>query len=642
MVGQVPHPMQRIHDGGVFVSFVSGAKSAPAYEIAWTLADGQVEQRADPYRFLPTLGELDLHLTGEGTHYRLYEKLGAHLRTIDGVAGTSFAVWAPNARRVSVVGLFNGWDGRAHAMRRMGMSGIWEIFIPGIEKGTVYKYEIKTPAGDLRLKTDPIAFQMELRPKSASIVCGLPEYQWGDDEWMRRRDKQDPRERPMAVYEVHLGSWMRKPEEGHAWLNYRELAHELVSYCQDYGFTHLELLPITEHAFDPSWGYQTTGYYAPTSRYGDPEDLKYFIDYCHRNEIGVLLDWVPAHFPKDDYALRWFDGTHLYEHSDPREGEHRDWGTLIFNYGRNEVRAFLLSNAVYWLDQFHFDGLRVDAVASMIYRDYSRPDGEWIPNEYGGRENLEAISFLQELNAVVYSECPGVVTIAEESTSWSGVSRPVYLGGLGFGFKWNMGWMHDTLHYLAKDSVHRKYHHNDLTFSMLYAWSENFILPLSHDEVVHGKGSLMNKMPGDDWQKAASLRLLLTYLYCHPGKKLLFMGGEFGQWAEWNHDASLDWHLTQYPNHAGIQRLVKRLGALYREHSALWAWDCESKGFQWIDCTDAEQSVISFLRHGPEGHMVCAFNFTPVPRCDYRIGVPASGTYLELLNSDAEIYWDPM
>jgi 1,4-alpha-glucan branching enzyme len=636
VVGSEPQPMQQVHDGGLFACFLPDATLPLRYEIAWELADGSTPPGADPYGFASTLGELDLHLFGEGTHYRLYERLGAHPRSIDGVAGTSFAVWAPNAVRVSVVGTFNGWDGRRHPMRRLGASGVWELFLPGVGVGELYKYELKLRDGQLRLKTDPMAFAMELRPKSASVVQGLGNFAWHDEDWIRARAVGDPRQKPMAIYEVHLGSWMRASEGDGGWLSYRELAPRLIEHCKAHGFTHLELLPIAEHAFDLSWGYQTTGYFAPTARYGAPDDLRYFIDLCHQHGLGVLLDWVPAHFPKDDYALRWFDGTALYEHADPREGEHRDWGTLIFNYGRHEVRAFLLANALYWLDQFHFDGLRVDAVASMIYRDYSRPHGEWIPNQYGGRENLEAIALLQELNRQVYSAFPGVLTIAEESTAWGGVTAPTYLGGLGFGFKWNMGWMHDTLHYFTKDPVHRKYHHNDLTFSMLYAWTENFILPLSHDEVVHGKRALLSKMPGDDWRKAAGLRQLLAYLYAHPGKKLLFMGAEFGQWSEWRHDASLDWQLLAEPRHSGIQRLVQQLGQLYLGHDALWAWDHEPRGFQWIDCTDSEQSVISFLRRGPQGELVCVFNLTPLPRRNYRIGVPAPGDYLELVNSDAE------
>ena len=632
--------MSRVDAGGVYAVFVPGAAHPFHYEIELSDAAGQLDRRVDPYRFPPTLGELDLYLSGEGSHHRLYEKLGAHPRQVDGVDGTSFAVWAPNAQRVSVVGSFNDWDGRLHQMRAMGASGIWEIFIPGVEAGALYKFELKLVDGTLRLKSDPYGFAMELRPKSASIVYGLGDgYVWGDDEWLSQRKQADQRHEPMAVYEVHLGSWRKRLDaDGQHWIGYRELAPLLVEHCKAHSFTHLELLPVAEHAFDPSWGYQTTGYFAPTSRFGSPDDLRFLIDYCHQQGIAVILDWVPGHFPKDDYGLRWFDGSALYEHLDPREGEHRDWGTLIFNYGRNEVRAFLLSNAVYWLDQFHFDGIRVDAVASMIYKDYSRDDGEWLPNEYGGRENLQAISFLQEFNKVVYEHFPGVVTIAEESTAWPGVTLPTYLGGLGFGFKWNMGWMHDTLHYFDKDPVHRKYHHHDLTFSMLYAYTENFILPLSHDEVVHGKGSLMNKMPGDMWQQAASLRVLLAYLYSHPGKKLMFMGGEFGQPSEWNADDSCEWRYLKDPRHEGVNRLYQDLGRLYLARDALWAWDTDPQGFCWIDCNDADQSVLSFLRYGPSGFVVCVFNFTPVVREGYRIGVPEPGLYREVINTDGAAY----
>ena len=634
-----PVEMELIDPRGLHAVFLAGATFPLAgYSLELSLPGGLVVQRDDPYRFIPTLGDVDLHLAGEGRHYRLYEKLGAHLRCIDGVDGVSFAVWAPNARRVSVVGLFNGWDGRVHTMRCLGSSGIWELFVPGLDRGELYKYEIKTERGDLRIKTDPVAFAMELRPKSASVVWGLPRHRWGDDSWMADRQHGDLRESPMAIYEVHLGSWMRGASEDNRWLSYRELAPRLVDHAREHGFTHLELMPIAEHAYDPSWGYQTTGYFAPTCRYGTPEDFCYLVDLCHQHGIGVILDWVPAHFPKDDFGLRWFDGTALYEHADPRMGEHKDWGTLIFNYGRNEVRAFLLSNALYWMDQFHIDALRVDAVASMIYLNYSREEGEWVPNKYGGRENLDAISFLQELNTVVYDQFPGAFTVAEESTSWPGVTAPVYVGGLGFAFKWNMGWMHDTLNYFSKDAVYRGYHHNDLTFSMLYEYSENFVMPLSHDEVVHLKGSLLTKMPGDEWQRAANLRLLLTYLYTRPGKKLLFMGGEFGQRGEWNADYSLDWHETGDPVHQGIQHLVKDLGRCYLSHSALWIWDHDPRGFDWIDCNDTTQCVISFMRSGPQGPLACVFNMTPMPRQGYRIVLPAAGAYRELINTDGESY----
>jgi 1,4-alpha-glucan branching enzyme len=631
-------PMNPVDPAGLFALFLPDRAFPLRYQLEVYLDSGESLRRVDPYAFAPTLGDLDLHLAGEGRHYRLYEKLGAHLRTVDGVEGTSFAVWAPNARRVSVVGSFNNWDGRVHSMRSMGASGIWEIFIPSVARGQLYKYELRLPDGNLRVKTDPLAFAMELRPKNASVVWGLPQHGWGDAQYMEQRKAADHRRGPLAIYEMHVGSWMRGASEGGRWLTYREIAPRLVDHVTTHGFTHVELMPVAEHAFDPSWGYQTTGYYAPTCRYGTPEDFCYLVDQLHQNGIGVILDWVPAHFPKDDYSLRLFDGTALYEHADPRLGEHKDWGTLIFNYGRNEVRAFLLSNAVYWMDQFHLDGLRVDAVASMIYLNYSRKEGEWLPNRYGGRENLDAISFLQELNALLYGAFPGVVTIAEESTAWGGVTSPTYLGGLGFGFKWNMGWMHDTLGYFSRDPVHRCYHQNDLTFSMLYEYTENFIMPLSHDEVVHMKGSLWRKMPGDDWQKAANLRLLLTYLYTHPGKKLFFMGGEFGQTAEWNCDYSLDWHQAGEPLHGGVQRLVADLGRIYRRHDALWAWDVEPRGFRWIDCNDKANSVLSFVRHGPSGLLVCAFNMTPVVQHNYRIGLPQPGSYTELLNTDGGAY----
>ncbi|MCB9556723.1 MAG: 1,4-alpha-glucan branching protein GlgB [Deltaproteobacteria bacterium] len=633
---QAALPMHEVADGLFAISLVA-TESPLRYRLRWSIGS-QRQESADPYSFAPTIGDIDQHLHGEGRHYESYHRLGAHPREVDGVKGTSFAVWAPCARRVSVVGPFNDWDGRVHQMRQMGSSGIWEIFIPGVGLGELYKYEIKTEAGQLRLKTDPLAFMMEMRPKSAAVVWGLGDYRWGDQHWIAQRKERDVRRRPMSIYEVHLGSWMRSPDQDNAWLSYRELAPRLVDHCRAHGFTHVELLPIAEHAYDPSWGYQTTGYFAPTARFGDPDGLRELVDKLHQADIGVILDWVPAHFPKDDYALRLFDGTALYEHADPRQGEHRDWGTLIFNYGRNEVRTFLISNALYWIEQFHIDGLRVDAVASLIYLDYSREEGDWVPNRHGGRENLEAIGFLQELNTVVHRRFPGVFTVAEESTAWPGVTAPAYLGGLGFDFKWNMGWMHDTLEYFAKDPVHRSYHHNDLTFGMLYAYSENFVLPLSHDEVVHLKGSLLEKMPGDDWQKAANLRLLLAYQYSSVGKKLLFMGGEFGQRAEWNHDHSLDWHLAAQPLHAGIQQFFKDLGRLYRETPALWLWDYQPRGFHWIDCNDVSQSVLSFARFGPDGHAVCVFNFTPVVRHGYRIGLPAGGRYREALNSDGAAY----
>lgn len=636
--GKEPFLMEKCHPGGLFACFLPDQDLPVSYKVRFTFADGNQWESNAPYRFMPTLGDLDLYLAGEGTHHRLYERLGAHLHETDGVKGVSFAVWAPNARRVSVIGDFNRWDGRLFPMRQMGSSGIWEIFVPEIGPGTVYKYEIKTAKGELRIKTDPYAFAMELRPGTASIVWKLEAYEWHDDAWMTTRSERNLRQEPMAIYEVHLGSWMRVAEEENRWLTYRELAPRLVEHAKKFGFTHVEIMPVAEHPFDGSWGYQVTGYYAPTSRFGNPDDFKYFVDACHQHGIGVIMDWVPAHFPKDDYSLRLFDGTALYEHVDPREGEHAEWGTLIFNFGRHEVRNFLMANALFWLDKYHIDGLRVDAVASMLYLDYGRQDGEWIPNRYGGNENLEAIEFFRELNKAVYGLFPGCFTIAEESTAWTGVTSPAHLGGLGFGFKWDMGWMHDTLLYFSKDPVHRKYHHNNLTFSMMYAYSENFVLPFSHDEVVYGKGSLLRKMPGDDWQKFANLRLLLAYMYTHPGKKLLFMGSELAQWDEWYHEKGLDWHLQSDSMHKAFQQFMMDLGRLYLEHSALWELDPFPEGFSWIDCNDSEGSVISYVRYGRENHLVCAFNFTPVPRQSYRVGVPGQGSYRERINSDSVYY----
>jgi 1,4-alpha-glucan branching enzyme len=633
-----PLPMEKCHPGGLFACFLPNQDLPLSYKVRFTFADGNQWESNAPYRFMPTLGDLDLYLAGEGTHHRLYERFGAHLREIDGVGGVSFAVWAPNAKSVSLVGDFNRWDGRLFPMRQMGSSGIWEIFVPEIGPGTVYKYEIKTAKGELRIKTDPYAFAMELRPGTASVVWELEAYEWYDDEWMTVRSKRNLLQEPMAIYEVHLGSWMRVAEEENRWLTYRELAPRLVEHVKKFGFTDVELMPVAEHPFDGSWGYQVTGYYAPTSRFGTPDDFKYFVDTCHQHGIGVILDWVPAHFPKDDYSLRLFDGTALYEHEDPREGEHAEWGTLVFNFGRHEVRNFLMANALFWLDKYHIDGLRVDAVASMLYLDYGRQDGEWIPNRYGGNENIEAVQFFRDLNKAVYGLFPGCFTIAEESTAWAGVTSPAHLGGLGFGFKWDMGWMHDTLLYFSKDPVHRKYHHNNLTFSMMYAYSENFVLPFSHDEVVYGKGSLLRKMPGDDWQRFANLRLLLAYMYTHPGKKLLFMGSELALWDEWYHEKGLDWHFPPDSMHQAFQQFMMDLGRLYLEHSALWELDASHEGFSWIDCNDSGGSVISYVRYGKKNHLVCAFNFTPVPRKDYRIGVPGQGGYHERINSDSLYY----
>jgi 1,4-alpha-glucan branching enzyme len=591
----------------------------------------------DPYRWLPTLGELDLHLFGEGRHERLWDVLGAHVRsyeTPDGVVeGTSFAVWAPNARGVRVCGDFDGWDGRANPMRSLGSSGVWELFIPGLPAGACYKFRILGPDGNWHEKADPMAFATEVPPATASRVT-LSSHVWTDDEWVTRRDATQWVSAPMSVYEVHLASW--RPG-----LGYRELATELADYVEQNGFTHLELLPVAEHPFGGSWGYQVTSYYAPTARFGSPDEFRAFVNALHDRGIGVIVDWVPAHFPRDSWALARFDGTPLYEHADPRRGEQPDWGTYVFDFGRSEVRNFLVANALYWLEEFHVDGLRVDAVASMLYLDYSRKEGEWLPNIHGGRENLDAVRFLQELNATVYKHHPGTVMIAEESTAWPGVTRPTHLGGLGFGFKWNMGWMHDTLSYTGHDPVHRSYHHNELTFSLMYAWSENFVLPLSHDEVVHGKGSLWTRMPGDDWNKAAGLRALLAFMWAHPGKQLLFMGGEFGQVQEWSESRSLDWHLLQEPLHDGIRELVSDLNRMYRNHSALFAADDRPEGFHWIDANDSANNVASFLRLDPAdpgAMLACIVNFAGHPHENYRVGLPRAGRWLEVLNTDAQTY----
>ena len=582
----------------------------------------------------------DLYLFNESNHYRLYEKLGAHSVTYEGVEGTHFAVWAPNAEQVSVIGNFNGWNKDGHLLHSAGQSGIWQGFIPGVGKGSQYKYHIISRYQGYQVdKADPVAFYNEVPPKTASIVWDL-DYLWGDQEWMQERHHRNALGAPIAIYEMHLGSWMRVPEEGRRPLSYREIAPKLADYVKRMGFTHVELMPVMEHPFSGSWGYQITGYFAPTSRYGTPQDFMYLIDYLHQRRIGVILDWVPSHFPTDEHGLGFFDGTHLYEHADPRKGFHPDWSSFIFNYGRHEVRSFLLSNALFWLDKYHVDGLRVDAVASMLYLDYARRNGEWIPNDYGGKESLEAIAFLRRFNEEVYKNYPDVQTIAEESTAWPMVSRPVYVGGLGFGLKWDMGWMHDTLVYMCKDPIYRRYHHSELTFRMIYAFHENFVLPLSHDEVVHEKGSLLGKMPGDDGQKFASLRLLLGYMYAQPGKKLLFMGGEFGQWREWDHDESLEWHLLQYPPHAELQKWVEDLNRLYRSEPALHEFDCDPAGFEWIDCNDADSSVISLIRKGRStGDIILVVcNFTPVLRLNYRVGAPRPGLWKELLNSDAKFY----
>ncbi|MDA1095829.1 MAG: 1,4-alpha-glucan branching protein GlgB [Chloroflexi bacterium] len=587
------------------------------------------------------ISEEDLYLFNEGSHVRLYQSLGAHpTSTAAGEAGTYFAVWAPNAERVSVVGDFNGWAPGAAEMAPRGVSGIWETFVPGVGVGTVYKYHIASRYNTYQVeKADPVGFRTETPPRTGSIVTNL-DYTWGDADWMASRRERTALDSAISIYEIHLGSWRRVPEEGNRSLTYREMAPLLAEYVLQMGFTHVEFLPIMEHPFYGSWGYQTTGYFAPTNRYGSPQDLMYLIDYLHQKGIGVLLDWVPSHFPTDQHGLVYFDGTHLFEHADPRTGYHPDWNSAIFNYGRSEVRSFLLSSALFWLDAYHADGIRVDAVASMLYLDYSREAGEWVPNVHGGRENLEAIGFLRRLNEEIYLHYPGTQTWAEESTAWPMVSRPTYLGGLGFGFKWDMGWMHDTLRYMAEDPIHRRFHHSELTFRMVYAFTENFALPLSHDEVVHGKGSLLGKMPGDDWQRFANLRLLLAYLYAQPGKKLLFMGGEFGQAGEWGHDSSLPWHLTESDSHRGIQRLVEDLNRLYRSDPALHEVDSTSAGFEWVDANDSENSVLSFLRKGadPANTILAVFNFTPVPRHNYMVGIPSGGLWREVHNSDGTVY----
>jgi 1,4-alpha-glucan branching enzyme len=629
-----------VHKEGLFEAILRGDTEIRPYHLRADFGGHTASMFYDCYSFTPVLSDYDLYLFSQGNHYNIYEKLGAHPWVHQGVSGILFAVWAPSASRVSVVGDFNQWDGRRHQMRNRGSSGVWEIFVPHLGNDLLYKFEVRTQSGTLLIKADPFAFRFEQRPKTAAIVHDINRFSWSDLEWMASRTERDPLRSPMSIYEVHLGSWRRKAEEGNRWLTYREAAEELIPYVKDMGFNFIEFLPLSEHPFDGSWGYQVTGYYAATSRHGLPEDLMFLVDQCHAEGIGVILDWVPAHFPKDSYALEYFDGTHLYEHEDPRQGVQKDWDTLIFNYGRTEVKNFLVANALFWLDKYHIDGLRIDAVASMLYLDYSRKDGEWIPNRYGGRENLEAIEFIKNLNAKVYERFPGVITIAEESTAWPGVTLPVHLGGLGFMFKWNMGWMHDMLTFISKDPVHRRYHMDMLTFALLYAFHENFILPLSHDEVVHGKASLLAKMPGDDWRKFANLRLLLGYMYAEPGKKMLFMGGEFGQWWEWDHDQSLQWHLLQYEPHQGLQRFVKDLNRIYRSEPAMYELDYHPAGFEWIDFRDADSTVVSFIRRGrtPDETLVFIFNFTPLPKANYRIGAPKPGYYKELINSDAACF----
>jgi 1,4-alpha-glucan branching enzyme len=631
--------LQRLHEVGLFEGFTEASDRVYAYDLVITDAQGERRRTRDPYSFLPTLSEADLYPFGQGTERRIYDKLGAQRREIDGVPGVSFAVWAPNAQRVSVVGDFNNWDGRCHPMRQLGASGVWELFVPDLREGTIYQYEIKNSAGALGLKTDPFGACFEVAPRHSSIVWDTRKRAWGDAAWLKQRPDFNPFRAPISIYEVHLGSWRKKTVSES--FSYREIAEPLRDHVRKLGFTHVQLLPIAEHAYYPSWGYQVTGFYAPTSRYGSPEDFQFFVDTLHAADIGVIMDWVPAHFPRDDWALARFDGTALYEHEDPRRGAHQDWGTLIFNYGRHEVRNFLTANALFWCDRYHLDGLRVDAVASMLYLDYSRPEGEWIPNQYGGKENLEAIEFIREFNECVHTEHQGVVTIAEESTAWPLVTRPRYLGGLGFTFKWNMGWMHDTLGYFGRDPVYRKYHQNDLTFAMLYHHHENFILPLSHDEVVHGKRSLLGRMPGDDWRQFANLRALLGYEWLFPGKKLLFMGGEFGQRHEWNANDSLDWWLLEAgPYHQGMLRFVQDLNAFYRAEPAFWDCDYDMDGFFWVDCSDHENSILSFVRQNRDrtSRLLVVVNLTPVPRYHYRVGLPLPGFWREALNSDAAVY----
>ncbi|WP_156040578.1 1,4-alpha-glucan branching protein GlgB [Chondromyces apiculatus] len=642
--------MRRIHDGGVFEAHFPGVSGRFRYRIEVRYGE-QAFTLHDPYSFPPVLGEVDLHLVAEGTHDEVYRHLGAQPRVLEGVQGTSFAVWAPAARRVSVVGDFNGWDGRLHAMRRMG-HGVWEIFVPGVGDGALYRFEIKTPSGAHVLKIDPYGRSMELRPQNASRVTER-RYAFADEAWMEARRAGDPQRKPMSIYEVHLGSWRRLPGKGQdggrkRWMTYRELAEVLPDYVADLGFTHVELLPVMEHPFDGSWGYQVVGYFAPTSRFGEPDDLRYLIDRLHQRGIGVLLDWPPAHFPKDAWALGRFDGTALYEHLDPRQGEHREWKTFVFNYGRNEVRNFLVASALYWLDEFHVDGIRVDAVASMLYLDYgSKGPGDWLPNRHGGRENLEALKFLRELNDRIHARFPGAVVCAEESTSWPAITGATYLGGLGFDFKWNMGWMHDSLNYFKQDPVFRAFHHHLLTFGIMYAWSERYLLPLSHDEVVHLKKSLLSKMPGDHWHMLANMRLLYAYMWAHPGKKLLFMGGELGQLSEWSEKKELDWGLLTLPGHTGVLQLLKDLNRAYQGYPALHALDDQPVGFRWIDANDSAQSVASFIRYGegagrpeaPRGiHVVFVANFTPMVRRGYRIGVPRRCAYLEVVNTDGAVY----
>ena len=634
-------PMRRIHPSGVYEGLMPQHESStiPQYRFRLSNSTGKTIEMQDPYAVPSLISDFDRHLFNAGEHWKIYEKLGSHLRDVDGHVGVNFAVWAPNAQSVQVIGDFNHWDGRSHCMQKQIPSGIWELFVPQIGAGQKYKYRIRMLDGQVVDKTDPYGVFAELPPRTASIVMSLDDYQWKDDQWMDRRKAENQLEKPMSVYEVHLGSWRKCKTGVHGWMNYREIAHQLVQYCKEMGFTHLELLPVSEHPFTGSWGYQTVGYFSVTSRYGTPEDFMYFVDHCHQNNIGVIIDWVPAHFPKDSHGLRQFDGSALYEHADPRQGEHPDWGTMIFNFGRNEVRNFLIANALFWLEKYHIDGLRVDAVASMLYLDYSRKEGEWVPNVYGGRENLEAIHLLREFNIQSHLQHPGVLTIAEESTAWPGVSRPTEFGGLGFSLKWNMGWMNDTLRYMRHEPIHRQFHQNELTFSLIYAFTENFTLPLSHDEVVHGKGALIAQMAGDLWQKFANLRLLYSYMWTHPGKNLLFMGCELAQWHEWNYDSEIQWDLLDWETHRGVQKLVADLNHLVKREPALHELDFSGDGFEWIDCMNAQDSVLGYIRKAkdPNDFVVVCSNFTPVVR-RYRMGVPRDGFYREIFNSDSVHY----
>lgn len=638
--GKIMAQMERVHSSGLFQFEFPADWDFFKYRLRIDLWVGESYDTEDPYRFPPVLGEMDLYFLSEGSHLDEYDRLGAHPMTHDGVDGVSFALWAPNARRVSVVGTFNEWDGRRHMMRPRGSTGVWEIFIPHISAGVLYKYELIGADGNiLPLKADPVAFYAEKRPSTASVVYDLEKYEWQAKGWEKKREKVNAMDAPISIYEVHLGSWKRHFDDN-SYLTYQEMANDLVNYVKDMGYTHVELLPVNEHPFDGSWGYQATGLYAPTSRFGKPDEFRALVDAFHKAGIAVIMDWVPGHFPKDSFGLANFDGTALYEHADPRRGEHKDWGTKIYNYGRREVNNFLTSNAMFWNKKYQIDGLRVDAVASMLYLDYSRKAGEWIPNEFGGHEDLEAVAFLKRTNELMYANCPGTATFAEESTAWPMVSRPTYMGGLGFGYKWNMGWMHDTLDYMAKDPIYRRYHHNKMTFGMLYAYNENFVLPLSHDEVVHGKCSLLNKMSGDRWQKFANLRAYYGFMYAFPGKKLLFMGGEFAQDREWDYNGSLSWHLLNDPMHRGVQSTVRDLNRIYRETAALYEQDYNPEGFEWIDADNADESIFTFIRYAKDrdAMVVAVSNFTPVPRENYRIGVPKPGRYVEVFNSDAEIY----